>query len=95
MAFRIYTLADSGFFLNFLYQDGFKSTVFWVFEDLKFKILEGYNQNWCFPDSAQLAVLQLTGQSQENTNFGPNLLKGVSSKPSGNLILGPDFCFSS
>ena len=32
-----------------------KSTVSWVFEDLKFKISEGYDQNWCFPDSAQLA----------------------------------------
>ena len=51
-----YTLADSGFFQNFLYQGGVKSTVFWVFEDLKFKISEGYDQNWCFPDSAQLAV---------------------------------------
>ena len=47
-------LADSGFFKNFLYQGGVKSTVFWVFEDLKFKISEDYNQNWCFPDSAQL-----------------------------------------
>ena len=72
-------LADSGFFKNFLYQGGVKSTVSWVFEDLKFKISEGYDQNWCFPDSAQLAVSaklrQLTGQSQENTNLGPNLLK--------------------
>ena len=50
------TLADSGFFKNFLYQGGVKSTVCWVFEDLKFKILECYDQNWCFPDSAQLAV---------------------------------------
>ena len=50
------TLADSGFFKNFLYQGGSKSTVSWVFEDLKFRILEGYNQNWRFPDSAQLAV---------------------------------------
>ena len=49
------TLADSGFFNNFLYQGGVKSTVSWVFEDLKFKISEGYDQNWCFPDSAQLA----------------------------------------
>ena len=49
-------LADSGFFKNFLYQGGVKSTVSWVFEDLKFKISEGYDQNWCFPDSAQLAV---------------------------------------
>ena len=49
-------LADSGFFKNFLYQGGVKSTVSWVFEDLKFKISEGYDQNWCFSDSAQLAV---------------------------------------
>ena len=73
------TLADSGFFKNFLYQGGVKSTVSWVLEDLKFKISEGYDPNWCFPDSAQLAVSaklrQLTGQSQENTNLGPNLLK--------------------
>ena len=34
----IRTLADSGFFKNFLYQGGVKSTVFKVFEDLKFKI---------------------------------------------------------
>ena len=52
----IYTLADSGSFKNFLYQGGVKSTVSWVFEDLKFKISEGYDQNWCFSDSAQLAV---------------------------------------
>ena len=55
-----------------------KSTVSGVVEDLKFKISEGYDQNWCFPDSVQLAVSaklrQLTGQSQEN-NLGPNLLK--------------------
>ena len=56
-----------------------KATVSGVVEDLKFKISEGSDLNWCFPDSAQLAVSaklrQLTGQSQENTNFGPNLLK--------------------
>ena len=50
------TLADSGFFKNFLYQGGVRSTVFWVFEDFKLKISEGYDQNWCFPGSAQLAV---------------------------------------
>ena len=49
-------LADSGFFKDFLYQGGMKSTAFCVFEDLKFKISEGCDQNWCFPDSAQLAV---------------------------------------
>ena len=78
------TIADSGFFKNFLYQGGVKATVFEVVEDLKFKISEGLDQNWCFPDSAQLAVSQLavsaklrqlTGQSQENTNFGRSLLK--------------------
>ena len=53
---EIYVLADSGFFKNLLYQGGVKSTVSWVFEDLKFKISEGYDQNWCFPESAQLAV---------------------------------------
>ena len=36
-------LADSGFLKNFLYQGGMKSTVFWVFEDLKFKISESYD----------------------------------------------------
>ena len=72
-----YMLADSGFFKNVLYQGGVKSTVFCVFEVLKFKISEGYNPNWCFPDSAQLAVSvigvflrQLTGQSQEKHQFG-------------------------
>ena len=71
------TLANSGFFKNFLYQG--KSTVSWVFEDLEFKISEGYDPNWCFPDSAQLAVSaklrQLTGQGKENTNFSCSLLK--------------------
>ena len=51
-----------------------KATVSGVVEDLKFKISESSDQNWCFPDSAQLAVSaklrQLTGQGQENTNFG-------------------------
>ena len=64
---------------RFRYQGGVKSTVSWVFEDLKFKISEGYDQNWCFPDSAKLAVSaklrQLSGQTQENTNFGHSLLK--------------------
>ena len=56
-----------------------KATVSGVVEDLKCKISEGSDQNWCFPDSAQLAVSaklrQLTRQSQENINLGPNLLK--------------------
>ena len=61
------------------YQGGVKAKVSGVVEDLTFKISEGSDQNWCFPDSAQLAVSaklrQLTEQSQENTNFGRNLLK--------------------
>ena len=56
-----------------------KATVFGVVEDLKFKISEGLDQNWCFPDFDQLAISaklrQLTGQSQENTNFDRSLLK--------------------
>ena len=35
---------------------GVKATVSGVVEDIKFKISEGSDQNWCFPDSAQLAV---------------------------------------
>ena len=67
------------FFRVLVSQVAVKSTVFGVFENLKFKISEGYNPNWCFPDSAQLAVSailrQLTGQSQENINLGRSLLK--------------------
>ena len=33
----MFNLADSGFFKNFYNQAGVKSTVSWVFEDLKFK----------------------------------------------------------
>ena len=49
-------LAVLGFFKDFYYQGGVKSTVSWVFEDLKLKISEGNDQNWCFPDPAQLVV---------------------------------------
>ena len=56
-----------------------KATVFGVVEDLKVKISESSDQNWCFPESTQLAVSaklrQLSGQSQENTNFGRSFLK--------------------
>ena len=56
-----------------------KATVSGVVEDLNFKISKGLDPNWCFPDSAQLDVSaklrQLTGQGQENTNFGRSLLK--------------------
>ena len=56
-----------------------KATVSEVVEDFRFKISEGSEQNWCFPDCAQLAVSaklrQVTGQGQENTNFGRSLLK--------------------
>ena len=38
------------------YQGGVKATVSGIVEDLKFKISEGSDPNWCFPDSAQLAV---------------------------------------
>ena len=58
------TLADSGFFQIFLYQGGVKASVSWVFEDLKFKISEGYDQNWCFSDCAQLAVSETANWAQ-------------------------------
>ena len=71
-AYNVYWPAERG-------QGGVKSTVFWVFEDLKSKVSECYDQNWWFPASAQLAVSaklrQLTGQSQKNTNLGPNIMK--------------------
>ena len=44
-AYYVCMLADSGVFKNVLYQGGVRSTVSWVFEDLNFKISEGYNQN--------------------------------------------------
>ena len=47
------TLADSGFFKIFLYRGGVKSTVSWVFEDLKFKISEGTE------DGSTEALLQI------------------------------------
>ena len=46
-----------------MYQSGVKSTVFWVFEDLRFKSSEGYDQNWCFPDSLSLAETANWAQS--------------------------------
>ena len=56
-----------------------KATVSRVVDDLKFKISEGSDQNWCFPHSALLAVSailrQLAGQTQDNFNFGLSLLK--------------------
>ena len=40
-AYYVCMLADSGVLKNVLYQGGVRSTVSWVFEDLKFKISEG------------------------------------------------------
>ena len=56
-----------------------KATVSGVLEDLMFKILEGSDQNLSCPDSALFGVSaklrQPTGQTQDNFNFGPSLLK--------------------
>ena len=50
-----YALADSGFFKNFLYQGGVRSTLFWVLEDLNSVL---YEQNvLCF---AQLNLSKYT-----------------------------------
>ena len=43
MKINAYTLGDTGFFRH---QGIVKSTVSGVFEDLKFKSSEGYDQNW-------------------------------------------------
>ena len=69
------TIANSGFFKNFLYQGGVKSTVSWVLEDLKFKISDGYDQNWCFPDSAQLAVSAKQGRVRKTPILVVSVLK--------------------
>ena len=68
------TLADSGFFKNFLYQGGVKSTVFWVYEDLKF-ISEGYDQNWCFFWNFKLKVLIYSRNCSLHATLIPNLVK--------------------
>ena len=56
-------LGDSGFFRL---QGIVEATVFGVFEDLKFNISGGSDQNWSCPESALLAVsaklIQQTGQ---------------------------------
>ena len=45
LGFQINNTDILGFCLDFWYQGGVKSTVSGVFEDLKFKISEGYKQN--------------------------------------------------
>ena len=60
---KVPTLADSRFFKNFLYQGGVKSTVSWIYENLKFKILEGYNQNWSEPSE----ILKLRSSTTPKT----------------------------
>ena len=74
-------LADSGFSLNFLYQGGVKSTVSWVFEDIKSKISEGYDQNWCFPD-CPASCLSLAGS-------GPSEILNLRSSNTQETIQGP------
>ena len=46
-----------------------KSAVFWIFEDLKFKILEGYDQNWCFPEFPQSGKHQFWSELSEILNL--------------------------
>ena len=43
--------------------------------------------------TVSVQLRQPTGQSQDNFNFGPSLLKGLSSKPSGKMIVAPNLCF--
>ena len=53
---HIVSICIRGFTKFGIKQGGVKATVSGVVEDLKFKISEGLDPNWCFPDSAQLAV---------------------------------------
>ena len=71
-----------------------KAAVSGVVEDLKFKISEGSDPNWCFPDSAQLAVSaklrQLTGLSGKH-QFGsePEILNLRSSTSPETVVFTP------
>ena len=59
----VYKLADSGFFLDFWYQGGVKSTVFGIFEGLRFKIQKA---------RTKIEVLNLkTSNTLETVDFTP------------------------
>ena len=66
---------------KFWYQGILKAADSGVYEDLKFKISKGSDQNWSSPGSALLAVSaklrQPTGQSQEygKMSLKPTILK--------------------
>ena len=71
-------------FAKFSDHSGVWPKVSLVFEDFRYKISEGKDQNWSFPVSALLAVLTKlrhpTGKGQENFNFacslkGPQILQ--------------------
>ena len=77
-------LGDSGDFKTSRYQGIVKATVSGWFEDLKFKISEGSDQNWSCPESSLLAVsakiahVFLTLEVQNNNK---NLLNGQNFGP--------------
>ena len=60
-----YELVDTWFFRL----QGIKAAVSGAFEDVKFKISEGYKQNWSWPGSALLAasVLNLRSSNTQET----------------------------
>ena len=47
-----------------------KSTVSWVFEDLKFKISEGYNQFWSEPSEILILRSSTTPETEAFTSYG-------------------------
>ena len=58
-----------------------KATVSGVVEDLNFKISECSDPNWCFPDSAQLAVSAVLNYSRNcslHATLIPNLVKTLN-----------------
>ena len=64
----MYNLGDSVFFQTSSYQGIVKATVSGVFEDFKFKISEGSNQNWSKP----IETLNLrSSHNPETVDFTP------------------------
>ena len=59
-------LADSGFLKN---QGGVKSKVSVVFKDFKFKVPEGFRQNWSFPVSDQAIHVSFARKPPEILNL--------------------------
>ena len=79
-----YHLSGSFIKIMFIYQYFVKKKVWIGFDSKKVKEKSEQQKNLFFKVQEACAKC-----------FAVHILEGVSSKPSGNYILGPDFCFSS